>query len=206
MHQHLWSDSQWIEGNVVVTPQGDLVNVLRLNRDKSFSSTTDLTMAATSRPPSFMCPPTVCVSHDRDEDRVSFTGGGTKFTIGLDPVSSTYLAIVPQRHPDQWRNRLALSASSDLRRWRVVKELLFHPDASAHGFQYVDWAIDGDDIVYEPYRPRRQCRRRPQRSRRELHHLSPHREVQGLPRRVDGLLAATSVSDDRTTADNGWRT
>ena len=36
MYQHLWSDSQWIEGNVVVTPRGDLVNVLRLNRDKSF--------------------------------------------------------------------------------------------------------------------------------------------------------------------------
>ena len=150
MYQHLWSDSQWIEGNVVVTPRRDLVNVLRLNRDKSFILNDGPHYGGDEQAAVVhVSADGTRLSHDRDEDSVPFTGGGTKFTIGLDPVSSTYLAIVnPQRHPDQWRNRLALSASSDLRRWRVVKELLFHPDASAHGFQYVDWAIDGDDIVY----------------------------------------------------------
>ena len=41
-----------------------------------------------------------------------------------------------------------LSASRDLLRWRIVSELLHHPDPARHAFQYVDWVFDGDDIVY----------------------------------------------------------
>ena len=25
--------------------------------------------------------------------------------------------------------------------------LLYHPDTAAHGFQYVDWLFDGEDII-----------------------------------------------------------
>ena len=60
-----------------------------------------------------------------------------------------YLALVnPQGGDEIWRNRLCLTCSTDLRSWRIVHELLFHPDKDFHAFQYVDWAFDGDDLVY----------------------------------------------------------
>ena len=53
------------------------------------------------------------------------------------------------------RNVLALCASADLYRWRVVKTLLqddsgLEPEDSVRltGYQYVDWQFDGDDLIY----------------------------------------------------------
>ena len=53
------------------------------------------------------------------------------------------------------RNILSLSASSDLRSWRVIHRLLEDETGLSHedsirltGFQYVDWQFDGDDIIY----------------------------------------------------------
>ncbi len=89
------------------------------------------------------------LSHDIARDRVSFPGGGAKFSIKRDPVTSKYFALVnPQDLPDLYRNVLSLSTSNDLRNWRIAKELMRHPDPDYHAFQYVDWDFDGDDIVY----------------------------------------------------------
>jgi hypothetical protein len=89
------------------------------------------------------------LNHDPEQDQIRFPGGGTKFTIRFDDVTETYCALVnPQCPPDRWRNRLCLSISRDLRTWKVVKDLLFHPDPCLHAFQYVDWDVDGDDLVY----------------------------------------------------------
>jgi hypothetical protein len=49
--------------------------------------------------------------------------------------------------PGAIRNSLALVHSPDLRRWEIRCVLLRHPDAAKHGFQYVDWQFDGDDII-----------------------------------------------------------
>ena len=140
-----WDDYQWIEGNMVTAPDGELVNVLRTNdrrHQEGYGSEQPAAIVHVSADGT-------ALSHDPVADRVAFPGGGTKFTIKRDRASGRYLALVnPQEGPDRYRNVLALSASDDLRRWRVGKEVLRHPDPAAHAFQYVDWDFDGEDIVF----------------------------------------------------------
>jgi hypothetical protein len=38
-------------------------------------------------------------------------------------------------------------SSKDLRKWKVSRTVLSHPDPERHAFQYVDWQFDGDDLV-----------------------------------------------------------
>ena len=45
------------------------------------------------------------------------------------------------------RNTLVLLRSENLRDWERRTILLWHPDIARHGFQYVDWIVDGDDIL-----------------------------------------------------------
>ena len=142
---HLWSRNQWIEGNIVVTPGGELCNVLRQDQSPERFATGASERAVVVQ----VSADGTRLSHDRATGTVPFSGANTKFTINRDPVSGCYLALVnPQERPADYRNRLVLSASRDLREWRVVSELLSHPDPAAHAFQYVDWVIDGDDIIY----------------------------------------------------------
>ena len=85
---------------------------------------------------------------------VNFPGGAKKFAIRFDPQSKQYwslASIVHERHradnPGSIRNTLALTCSSDLAHWTVRCILLYHPDTRKHGFQYVDWLFDGEDII-----------------------------------------------------------
>ena len=142
---HRWSSNQWIEGNVVVAPGGELYNVLRQDQSPERFATGDPERAVAVR----ISADGVHLDHDRRDGYLVFPGANTKFTIDFDPTSGCYLALVnPQDRPSDYRNRLVLSASHDLRRWQVVSELLAHPDPVKHAFQYVDWVFDGDDIVY----------------------------------------------------------
>ena len=137
----------WLEGNVAVDPEGRLWNVLRL----SSPPVTDV--AAMVR---------VVDEHtaafDPKDGFIRFPGAASKFTIRRDPESGLYWSIVtdmshrPGRH---CRDRLHLSASSDLRNWELCGMLLrdnleSEPENSVKntGFQYVDWQFDGDDIIY----------------------------------------------------------
>ena len=45
------------------------------------------------------------------------------------------------------RNTLALTSSANLRDWEVRSVILSHPDTVHHGFQYVEWLFEGDDII-----------------------------------------------------------
>ncbi|MBT3272929.1 MAG: exo-alpha-sialidase [Spirochaetales bacterium] len=140
-----WPDYQWIEGNMVLSPDGQVVDVLRsnyMNRDRLRESDEPATLVKVS-------PDGKHLTHDPDSDRLVFPGGGTKFTIKYDPESSKYYALVnPQPTKDIYRNILAMSVSEDLRSWRIARELIRHPDPVKHAFQYVDWDFDGVDIVY----------------------------------------------------------
>lgn len=40
-----------------------------------------------------------------------------------------------------------LCSSPDLRKWTVEKEVISSNNSFFHGFQYVDWVFDGDDII-----------------------------------------------------------
>lgn len=142
---HRWSGNQWIEGNVVVAPGGRLWNVLRQDQSPERFATGDAERAVAVR----IEPDGSSLDHDPDRGYLTFPGANTKFTVGFDPVIGCYLALVnPQERRSDYRSRLVLSASRDLRQWRIVSELLHHPDPVKHAFQYVDWVFDGEDIVY----------------------------------------------------------
>lgn len=143
-----WGDAgntEWIEGNVVVAPDGDLCNILRLSRPL-------VDRAAIVK----IEDGGKTVTFDPATGFIDFPGGGTKFTIRHDPQTNLYLSLVNNYtdFPHQ-RNFLSLSVSEDLINWRVIKTLMkdesgLTPEDSARltGFQYVDWQFDGDDIIY----------------------------------------------------------
>jgi hypothetical protein len=37
--------------------------------------------------------------------------------------------------------------SQDLQHWEARCLLLHHPDVARHGFQYLDWLFDGEDLI-----------------------------------------------------------
>jgi len=134
----------WLEGNAVVTPAGGLVNVLRVQTNSPEEKAAIVRVSADNR----------ALSFDPDNDFVPFPGGSKKFTIHFDPQTKLFwsvASIVPERHraekPGSIRNTLALVSSPDLRTWTTHTVLLYHADVKNHGFQYVDWMFDGDDII-----------------------------------------------------------
>ena len=96
----------------------------------------------------------VTATFDPATDFIRFPGGAKKFTLRFDPETKRYWAlasIVRERHrapdPGRIRNTLALTTSTNLLNWEVRCILLYHPDTAKHGFQYVDWLFDGQDII-----------------------------------------------------------
>lgn len=127
----------WLEGNVVVTPEGKLVNILRVNDDRG-------DRAAIVR----ISDDGKTVSFDPNNDFIDFPGGRTKFTIRYDPASRRYWSLVnKQRNPTAYRNILALTSSEDLRNWTIHSIILRHDDPKNHAFQYVDWLFEDNAII-----------------------------------------------------------
>ncbi len=134
----------WLEGNAVVTPAGELVDVLRVQTKSPDERAAIVHISRDGRTASF----------DPATGFIKFPGGAKKFTIRFDPQTKRYWAlasIVGSRDraadPGRIRNTLALTTSADLLNWEVRCILLHHPDVVRHGVQYVDWLFDGDDII-----------------------------------------------------------
>jgi hypothetical protein len=143
-----WLEGQfngWIEGNALVTPEGKVVNVLRVDTPGFPETAAILEISHDGRTAGF----------DPESGFVEFPGGAKKFTIRFDEKSGFYwslASIVPERHqeagrPSGIRNTLALIRSPNLTDWTVRSILLHHPDVRTHGFQYLDWLFEGEDIV-----------------------------------------------------------
>jgi hypothetical protein len=136
----------WLEGNAVVTPEGELVDILRVatsepGRDMAaiVNISADGTKATFNPETGFM----------------DFVGGAKKFSIRYDEKSKRYWTLVNMVKEEfshllaaKVRNTLVLKSSSDLKNWTVHKILLEHPDVEKHGFQYVDWQFDGRHIIF----------------------------------------------------------
>ena len=136
----------WLEGNAVATKDGNIVNILRVHSP-------DL--------PDEYC---AVVNLDTVENELSFDeinfrkmpGASKKFSIRYDESSGLYLSIVnnvPEEYKeltsnDRIRNTVSLVSSPDLKNWTIEKNLLFNKDYKTHAFQYIDWAFDGDDIIF----------------------------------------------------------
>lgn len=145
--------SELIEGNVVATPDGKLYNILRAS-----SSYTSLAAGRAT----IVDENTLEIT--APDDLIRFPGGGKKFTIRYDEQSRRYWALTNPASSnvagmthngiyaggiteDLVRNRLVLCYSTDLSTWIQYKEVVSDPDPFFHGFQYVDWMFDGEDIV-----------------------------------------------------------
>jgi hypothetical protein len=134
----------WLEGNAVVTPTGDIVDILRVQNAPEGETAAIVRISKDGKTATF----------DPAKDFIHFPGGTKKFTIRFDPQSKRYWSLtnyVPLRHvskdPGGTRNTLALTSSTDLVNWEVRSIVLYHPDREKHGFQYVDWQFDRDDLI-----------------------------------------------------------
>ena len=141
---------KWLEGNVVVTPDDKLVNILRTQAPPARAAMVHISADGQE------------LSFDPAKDLIAFPGGAKKFTIRYDKVAGKYWSLVniitdpgPLEEPPQdHRNTLALTCSKDLRKWKVrYIALSFRQgehltrENNKFGFQYVDWLIEGNDII-----------------------------------------------------------
>ena len=130
----------FLEGNAVAAPDGTVLNILRYHIAPKFGKAIVLNVSEDGRRLSF-------------DSIIDFSGGITKFTIRRDPDTGRYWSLV-NRIVDpaaQGRQVLSLVWSDDLWEWNVSRDLLRddRPFAARYtGFQYVDWLLDGDDIIF----------------------------------------------------------
>ena len=133
----------WLEGNAVIAKDGSMKNILRVHYGSD----------------------DICAIIDVSDDgktqsfnvETGFTylpGALKKFTIRYDEVSEKYWTLSSYVLPkdrggnlERTRNTIALCSSTNLRDWKVVEILLHHPSIGNHGFQYLDWLFEGDDII-----------------------------------------------------------
>lgn len=142
----------WLEGNAVVLPDQSVGILLRTH-----CYSYDGNLAALIR----VSDDGRKAGFDPQTGFVAMPGAAKKFTVRFDADSRHYWALtnfVPRRHrhggdlhpggnPESTRNTLALLSSPDLTHWTVRAIVLYHPDTSKHGFQYVDWQFEENDIV-----------------------------------------------------------
>lgn len=163
---------EWCEGNVVVTPEGKIVDYLRMKTDQAVNGTLEMQGYA-SAIPRYEVAGMIKISDDGktasfnpSTDFVHFPGASTKFTIRYDPVSKKYWSIVNKittvvsgwnngssNGPWNQRNVIILSSSSDLKNWEERYKLIRWNEGDiitrreTFGFQYVDWQFENNDIV-----------------------------------------------------------
>lgn len=136
--------SGWLETNAVLGRDGYIKGVLRIAATNGFvagyySLGTDSTIDASTI------------------GQIDFIGGASKFNIRWDPVTKKYWALTnypsPVIHPPNksaggMRSILTLISSKNLRKWEIQSIVLATEDVNLHGFQYVDWQFEGEDIVF----------------------------------------------------------
>ena len=128
-----------IEGTLAVAPDGKLYNFMR------YQTQSEKKILAFRVPEDPDAP--IEYSH-----AISFPGNLSKFMIKYDEASGKYLSIISRRidEPATARNLLSLVASSDSLHWDVICDLIDcrYDDPKMVGFQYIDFEIEGDDIIY----------------------------------------------------------
>jgi len=143
-----WLDGDfaaWLEGNAVIDPTGNVVNLLRVDRSRLPEKAAIVRISEDGTTATF----------DPTTDIIDLPGGAKKFTVRKDPSGKGYWSlatVIADRNagagrPSSIRNTLALTYSDDLRNWETRSLLLHHPDVAKHGFQYVDWQFEGDDLI-----------------------------------------------------------
>ena len=147
------SFKQWIEGNAVVAPDGNVVNLLRVDEWYRGGYAAIVHVDSPER-----------ISFNPQNDIIRMPGGGKKFTVRYDAESGKYWALTnPEFEQDFMRkhrgiykdgvnsnfirNNLALIYSEDLITWHIKDIIIQSDNPFFDGFQYADWQIDGKDMV-----------------------------------------------------------
>ena len=127
----------WLEGNVVATPEGKVQLMLRAAYRHEQAAVIQVSDDGST------------LTFDPEKGFIDFPGGTSKFSIRYDAVSKRYWSVVNDRREEGIvRNKLVLSSSADLVNWTVGPVLLEHPDGENVGFQYPEWLMDGDDLIF----------------------------------------------------------
>jgi hypothetical protein len=167
-----WGEARipgWREGNVVADPDGQLWNIMAFEA-APFPQEKAIRVKILDDGQR--------LDFDPETGFFDFPGSKAKFVIKRDPVTGTYLSIVNrlddigllheiversggpgtwvhERYPYRQRNIATLMASDDLWHWRAVKVIArdesgLTPEDSLRltGFQYGEWFIEGDHLLY----------------------------------------------------------
>jgi hypothetical protein len=126
-----------IEGNVIETSDGKIIDFLR------FADKTALILNYDPENPE---------DEPKLDSVIDFPATASKFDIVFDDVTKKYFAIVSYAldEPPTKRNLLSLICSEDLIKWDLCTHLIDRRDDDPKevGFQYVDFFIEGEDILY----------------------------------------------------------
>ena len=160
----------WLEGNVVVTPEGSVANVLRVHTEPRPEDTFASAGGAAGIPRyevgarCEVSPDGRTLSFDPTRGFIHLPGSQSKFTIRFDPQTRRYWSLIQkitnQHEGRDWatspihqRNVLLLTSSADLRSWREESIVLrwrqgqILTGADRVAWQYLDWQFDGEDLV-----------------------------------------------------------
>ena len=139
----------YLEGNIVITPDNKLVNILRYQIEHC--------------EPNYGRAIVLNIDHNHPQHApeygklINFHGNFSKFTIRFDAETNYYYSLVcrvTQKAEHKQRNCLTLTRSKNLDDWEIVRDILnfqdngWPEDLKKVGFQYVDWIFDGDDILF----------------------------------------------------------
>lgn len=136
----------WLEGNAMITKEGKLLNVARVHVWPGTKERLAM-INVTADGSEIYFQPSLGFS--------IFPGGSKKFTIRYDRNTDRYITIannivdgLEEEYPANVRNTISLISSPNLIDWKIEHTLHHHDDVKKHGFQYVDWLIDGEDLIY----------------------------------------------------------
>lgn len=139
------ASTAWLEGNPVVCRDGSLKNILRLAHNGDDKAAV-VSISADGKKATF----------NPQTDISELPGAGKKFTIHYDSITDRYWTlsnyVLSENRPGNndlggTRNTVVLAYSEDLVHWTIKDTLLHHPDVRYHGFQYLDWMFEGNDII-----------------------------------------------------------
>lgn len=153
-----WLDGRfvgWLEGNAVVDASGNVLDILRVEAGPLAPGGVEQAAIVT------VSVGGTTAAFDPATGFIQFPGGAKKFAIRRDPRSHgagttpvwwTLASAAPpilagKGKPASVRHTLVLMRSTTLRDWELRSIVLHHPDVGRHAFQYVDWIVDGDDLL-----------------------------------------------------------
>ncbi len=137
-----------MEGNLLESPEGRIYNIMRIESQPAAGYAAILEVTPDGRE---------YLPVERCRSLLHFPTSVSKFVIRRDEKSGYYYSLTSVKtipHFGDQRSILSLVWSKDLFDWQTAEILLVDREmmnpvcsAYAHSFQYVDFVIDGDDIL-----------------------------------------------------------